>query len=212
MLKYPGNMHLGNREDHIAKVIRNKGGYELDLLRATQAYLWDLDTDEPGLIFDVGAHIGNFSCFVQSLDFGHKVVALEPNPYTFDVLSENADTFDFMAINAAVTDEFPACNVIPGPDGNSGMSRVEEGTQIPCFALDDLADDEEDVLIIKIDVEGSELAVLRTATQILHQWAPMVICEAQTAEAKAAIDEFLEPFGYRCTGHRYCATPTYIWI
>ena len=192
--------------DHIGKQLK-LGGYETDLLSAVKPYL---DLSAVPVVVDVGAHYGNFAVFCCMASPDSDVHAFEPNPDTFGYLEENAWRYGFDAYNFAVSDEFPSCSVVPGPNGNSGMSKVVEGGKIPCVYLDDMFEDEP-VDILKIDVEGHEVAVLRTAALMLKNHRPVVICEAQDQEAFDAIDNHLADYGYTCTGKRYCATPTYIW-
>lgn len=212
-MDYTKNMAYDPR-DHIGKQLQ-AGGYERDLLRAVRDLAFD-DLGVNSVVLDVGAHVGNFATFVthnlpDAAAPHTRVLAFEPNPDSFKYLEHNAQRYGFEAFNFAVTDAYPSCSIEPGPEGNSGMAKITEGGDIACVFLDDMVDAGEDVVILKVDVEGHELAVLRTARLILSTSKPLVICEAHNKEKFDELDSYLADFGYKWTGKRYCATPTYIW-
>jgi len=86
-------------------------------------------------------------------------------------------------------------NVLGDADGG-GVQSID----VPVKRLDDLHLD--DVGLVKIDVEGHELAVLRGAADTLTRNRPAVLVEAVEAEerhhpnAVAAITELLTGLGY----------------
>jgi Methyltransferase FkbM domain len=68
---------------------------------------------------------------------------------------------------------------------------------VPVKRLDDLHLD--DIGLVKIDVEGHELAVLRGAADTLRRNRPTIVVEAEERHhphAVAAITELLSGFGY----------------
>jgi FkbM family methyltransferase len=70
--------------------------------------------------------------------------------------------------------------------------------EVPRRRLDDMGIS--DVGLIKIDVEGHELAVLRGAERLLRASKPTLLIEAEERHRRAAvrtITEFLEELGYR---------------
>jgi hypothetical protein len=82
-----------------------------------------------------------------------------------------------------------------------------EGAAMPAIVLDDLQDRSEPrrrVAVIKIDVEGMELAVLRSAERTIGRDRPVLYVEisiAQMARYRITLPEvaaFLTPYDYRC--------------
>jgi FkbM family methyltransferase len=193
--------------DHITACIERAGTfYELDLLEAIRAY------ERPGTYVDVGAHIGNHSVFFAGECSSQRVVSFEPNPIALHCLNANAARYPVEVVPRAIHDTWGWCRVIdPSHTRNHGMARIEQGDPIICIRCVRLDDcDLDEVAVIKIDVEGCELSVLRSATNILERDRPIISAEAQTPAATAAVDACLEPFGYRRKGV-YGFTPTHIW-
>lgn len=75
-----------------------------------------------------------------------------------------------------------------------GYQRVE----VPVRTLDEMLEEAnapEDIELVSIDIEGGELAALRGMD--LDRWRPRVlILEADDAEARAQLDDYLLPRGY----------------
>lgn len=210
MAIYPNCMTY-DIDDHIGKQLNN-GGYELDLLHDVNFIIEGIKEDS--LVLDIGAHVGNLSCFISSQENPLiKVYAFEPNPDTFQYLHENSLKFGFKALNLGISDEMNYCNVLSGPKGNSGMSKITSGNLIKCIKLDEFPLPNINIALIKIDVEGSEMSVLRTMSKILNSsQRPVLICEAQDEIKFKEINGYLSSFNYKCTGYSYCATPTFMWI
>jgi hypothetical protein len=68
-----------------------------------------------------------------------------------------------------------------------------------------------DVRLVKLDVEGMELDVLKGATALLANLAPDLVVEAATEGEHDALVRFLARFRYVEVG-RYCRTPVYHFI
>jgi hypothetical protein len=76
--------------------------------------------------------------------------------------------------------------------------------------LDEVLEDADDVAVIKIDVEGNALGVVRSAQRTIERFKPVLILEALSDEEQAELVGFLVPLGYRAYGP-YNWTPTWIW-
>ena len=189
-------------DDHIGRWHKAHRFYEPHLLAAIR----DLRLD--GHYIDIGAHVGNHAVYFRMCTQADRVTAFEPNPSTYQLLVQNARAYEFTAYNGAIHNEWTAVEVKDTTPGNTGMAHVVCGDQIVAKPLD--AFDFIDVSLIKIDVEGLECAVLRSAVETIKANRPVLVTEAATPEAKAAIAEIVTPLGYSEAGC-YCDTPTYIW-
>jgi len=193
--------------DHITTCIAGAGAfYELDLLTQIQSY------NRTGTYVDVGAHVGNHSVFFATQCPSTSVIAFEPNPLALNCLLENARRYGVTVNACAVHDVWAHCRVID-PYDNHGQAYIEYSASVddvPCQRLDDC--DLQNVAVIKIDVEGNELAVLRSAVGILQRDRPIISAEARTVSATDTLDEYLKTHDYRRQAGVYGRTPTYIWI
>jgi FkbM family methyltransferase len=195
--------------DHVGRMIRNnRQFYELDvLMKCRELYL-------PGsAIIDVGANIGNHAVFFGAF-LNAPVYAFEPYQLNHDLLEMN------IAANGLEGQVIPACCAIgdadgagvmhPGPSANLGTTRVSFGVgDVPVRRLDSLSISGP-IGLLKVDVEGAEVAVLRGAAALIRAWQPDIVVEAGDPKAFVAVAEALLEFGYVPRG-RYAATPTYLF-
>ena len=166
------------------------------------------------LIYDVGAHIGTFAIpLALAAGENGQVTAIEADAENFALLRQNLVS---LGLQSRVT---PRLGIAGGRDVSYRRMRVAshtsatyfvpdpEGVTMPAIALDDLADRSippRRVAMIKIDVEGMELAVLRSAGRTIARDRPVLYVEisiAQMARYGVSLPEvaaFLAPYDYRC--------------
>lgn len=158
---------------------------------------------------DIGADVGEFT--IAMLASSLSVVAFEPRPGQARDL-----TTMFDAVGAAVRVEAVALSDTGGMtsmrvvgsepgrstiDSNNALSDVNgsevQSIDVPVTRLDDLH--LHNVGMIKIDVEGHELAVLQGAADTLLRNRPAVLLEAEERHrpnAVAEVTRFLNGLGY----------------
>jgi FkbM family methyltransferase len=146
---------------------------------------------EPGAVyFDVGAHIGFHAVFAaHQVGQGGRVFAFEASPRVYQRLTRNLSQFPWaQAVNAAVWERTGSltfeCSSTANESGWGTVSAVRdfgkgEHVEIPSIALDDWCRDNrlERWDAMKLDAEGSELAVLRGAQLSLEKIRPCLIME-----------------------------------
>jgi len=159
---------------------------------------------------DIGADVGEFT--VAMLASSPSVIAFEPRPAQARELASM-----FRAIGAAVRVEAVALSDKPGTatmrivESEPGRSTIDtdnvlrdvsgsrvRSIDVPVKCLDEFRFD--DVGLIKIDVEGHELAVLRGAADTLTRNRPKILVEAEERHhpnAVAEITEFFTALDYR---------------
>lgn len=128
------------------------------------------------IVLDVGANNGRYGEKVMSLQPNARVFAFEPHPDTFERLQEAAEKHGFLAVNVGCGDMRTEMTLYDYPDaaGTEHASLHEQvftgihesqpaGHRIQIIVLDDFAAENnlEYVDLLKIDVEGNELAVLK---------------------------------------------------
>ncbi|OBA84174.1 methyltransferase [Mycobacterium sp. 1164966.3] len=160
---------------------------------------------------DIGASIGEFT--IAMLAASRAVIAFEPRPTQARDLMAMFDAVGAsVRVEAVALSDQPgvtAMRVVPDDPGRSTiddsnpLSDLGEGgdlvqaIDVPVRRLDDLELD--NVGLVKIDVEGHELAVLRGAADTLTRNRPAVLVEAEERHhphAVASITEFLSGLGY----------------
>ncbi|OBJ13386.1 FkbM family methyltransferase [Mycobacterium sp. 1245801.1] len=165
--------------------------------------------DPRRISLDIGADLGEFT--IAMLASSRSVIAFEPRPAQARDL---ASMFD--AVGAAVQVEAVALSDEPGVmtmrvvasepgrstiEAGNALGDVSDGTirsiKVPVRRLDDLG--LTDIGLIKIDVEGHELAVLHGATKTLTQQRPVIVVEAEERHhpnSVAEITGLLQGLGY----------------
>jgi len=156
-------------------------------------------------VVDVGANLGVFSALAT--DCGADVTAVEPHPPTAERARENLDD-GARVIEAALGAEFGSVSLAVDQDA-VGTQRPEV-SDTGQWTVDQLPGDllrSPDVL--KVDVEGAEVAVLDGFEQTLAAGEPhTIIVEAHSGEASDAAHKRLSGAGYavetiRSSGEAY---------
>jgi FkbM family methyltransferase len=165
----------------------------------------------PGtIVVDVGANVGFFTrYFADWTGSNGRVLAIEPEQRNFDRLqsmirSRRLNTV-VEAVHAAAAERAGQVALTIDPFHPAGHSLSAEGVPTRAVAIDDLVRHHEDrtVSLIKIDVQGAELRVLKGAASTLRTFRPALVVEldekalrSQGASVEAVV-EFLASFGYR---------------
>lgn len=149
------------------------------------------------LAIDIGAHEGD-TTVPMALAAGKngKVIALEPNPYVFKVLEQNAklnlDKTQILALNVAATAhdgefDFGSGDAAYGNGGVVGFStntksntryRLKvKGINLLDYLTKNFDGELDKLSLIKSDVEGYDKEILKSILPLLSKYKPTVICE-----------------------------------
>jgi len=172
------------------------------------------------VFFDVGAHIGYDTLKASTVvgDAG-RVVAFEPNPNTLVQLRANIEASrsrNVVVQPIACTDSEQMLTLFDStPGGNSGsssLSQANAGNRTRSYTvrgrpIDDVVAELglNRVDVLKADVEGAELLVLRGATQTLTRFHPKLILEvtprnlANMGTSVEELESFIKAHGYNAT-------------
>lgn len=187
---------------HIADLTFLREWYEAE----TKRYIAALP--EGGFFVDVGAHMGVFSIlFAERYD---SVLAVEPDPYNYSRLAGhvkmNGLNDKVSTVPCALSeDERATIRLYRASDGSGGHSLTPETgrqeVEVPNATFDGLLDrlglGEREIALLKLDVEGAELRVLRGARRALTRNVQRVILETLDPEAETGARNFLGPFGFQ---------------
>ena len=168
-------------QDYVSNDILIDGYYEIKELRILNK--WLKKKIKFGVALDVGAYIGNHSLFFSK--YFKKVISFEPNPDSFELLKlnvkekKNIKIFNYGLSNKKSTKNFYSYY------SNYGGSSVIKNEKIPykkfkaLFNKFDQLNITERIDLIKIDVEGDELNVLKGLEKTLGKFSPIVLFESQ---------------------------------
>jgi FkbM family methyltransferase len=158
------------------------------------------DRYKPGkshVVFDAGAHIGIYTV-KASKEVGRKgiVVAIEPHPVNFECLKKNLELNDctnVIPVNVALASSCGETNLFlnASSGGHSTALRMSDNyISVRTTTLDQLVRDLglTNVHLIKINVEGATLDLLKGAEETLGLHKPKIMAAvghypAETAEA-----------------------------
>lgn len=146
-------------------------------------------------VWDIGANVGLFSFAAAAL--GARVIAVEPDVWLASLIHRSGllNKLDVGVLAAAVSDQ-PGIYRLHTPDeGRASNSLQQSGTgrNVVTVTLDSLLDSFPAPQVLKIDVEGMELPVLRGASKVL-QSRPQIFCEV--TDHHEAIAELLRNANY----------------
>lgn len=213
-----------SKEDHIYKYILENGNfYEIDLLN----YIYTLKSSicsnkNNNIVFDIGANIGNHAIFLSTFIADH-LIAIEPNVTVLPTLRRNLskNVSNYTLYECAVGEE-PGRGRMIVPNNTSdnvGAAQVDmqsEESDVEITTLDALFSAWKEtnntpinVTLLKIDVEGMELKVLKGGVHIINEFRPHIVIEAPNKQDLKNINAFLRPLGYQKLPGRWALTPVY---
>ena len=166
------------------------------------------------VLLDIGAHFGIFS--LAAAHFGGRAIAVDPSPIATRMIHRqavlNGCADRIRILQAAVSETDGVTGLLDSGVFSDGYFKVakdrakRELTPTPSFTVDSLASQFGDPSHIKIDVEGHEAAVLRSAGATLKRCSPTLFLElhnemiaADGGDPNAALD-LLEQFGFTTYG------------
>ncbi|HEV8678592.1 MAG TPA: FkbM family methyltransferase [Stellaceae bacterium] len=161
---------------------------EVDLLASYMDQL-----KEPGIFIDVGANIGSIALPLAARHQRWQVIAIEANRALSHVLAANA-------LNNQLYNVEVACAVIGAESGLTSFpsvplfSKINFGAlgahlgdkvrseRVLMWRLDDIAP--ANTRIVKVDVEGAEVSVLKGARNLIEKIRPIWLLEASRNDAE----------------------------
>jgi FkbM family methyltransferase len=201
-------------------IIRKRHFYELDLLEYMYSIRKFLQTEKT-ISIDVGANIGNHSIFMSSFLSDH-LVAFEPNPDVLNVLKKNLsqNITNYTLLECALGKAKGTGSIVlpENAKNNVGMAKIDvkdESDKIEISTLDNIINNLQEtkkingnVSIIKIDVKGMEIDVLKGSKNTILKDKPEIFVEAATNEYFNELNDYLSDIGYKSIC-KWAKTPVY---
>ena len=162
----------------------------------------------PKLIIDAGAYIGDTSAYFLSRFSVAKAIALEPNPESFVQADLNLRPYGDRAtlVCAALWDSNGTINF----GGEQTAARVGGGgAEVKTITIPELLSksEETEIDILKMDIEGAELVVLRSAAGIWLKRVRLLLLETHGYNVEREVIPLVEREGFYCRRYRnvwYC--------
>ena len=205
------SVYLPNLEtDYIQKKIAtNQVPYEIEMLDDIRSRISLGD-----LVLDIGANVGNHTLYMAAVT-GCRVVAFEPNALLASAL---AHSLHLNGLTERVTVQSIGLGRESAQGGfkqqiadNLGAQSLEIGEGgITIRALDEL-DFAGPVKLLKIDVEGMELAVLAGGAKLIARDRPLLYVECISVEEYKAIAQWMAGQNYTYW-ETFNATPTHLFM
>lgn len=166
---------------------------------------------KPGMnVIDVGANFGYYTLlFGDAVGATGRVVAVEPNPETAELLREtvllNGHVGRTRIIHQALSDSTGTAWLF-SPDGEPKNAALVHHPNSPggmtfeisTVALDDVVLDGPRVDLVKIDAEGAEISIVQGMRRLIERDRPMIVLEFNPAryhEPGRFLDGLLASYG-----------------
>ena len=162
-LRNNSNQYLSGENAFIKKLIKNK-------------------SFENGVIFDVGANIGDYSIYMRENGVLAPIFAFEPHPQTYQELISNTSKLNLTHLNLGLGDSTFETAIFDykSNNGSQHASIYKEvildihksdaiETKISVTTLDSIVEQYniENISLLKIDTEGNELSVIKGANKTI---------------------------------------------
>lgn len=163
------------------------------------------------IVFDIGAYIGVYTFVAREILETGMIHAFEPNPESAKRIEEAIERNDVSRIqlnNLALGDYIGkvqfSVNLTPVQSSIHHHPSQGGPVEIPITTLDQYCSEREigRIDLLKIDVEGAELMVLRGAEKMIEMVSPLIIAELHKRESRrfgytvAETIQFLSDAGY----------------
>jgi len=143
------------------------------------------DRNKNFTIFDIGAHVGGYSKIITEINPNTKIYAFEPHPKAFEVLKNNLKNNKITFVNMAISDfdgkaslydynistASSHANLHQGAIEKIYQSQSVVSAEVNVTTLDEYIYSHkiDNIDLLKIDTEGSEIDVLRGASKSMEK-------------------------------------------
>ncbi len=121
--------------------------------------------DFSGTVVDAGANVGFFSMYAKQHG-AKRIYSIDPDPSAFYYLRKNLGNFnEIILLNKAVTFDDNGCTINIRSGGTVGTGEIPHSSDefswnSPSISVNSLLKIEQDINLLKLDIEGSEFKVI----------------------------------------------------
>lgn len=206
VIKSRDGILLYNKNDiYIGKSIEKYGEFS-----HLEAKLFEQICKNGDIVFEVGANIGAHTINLAKLVGNGFVFAFEPQRMVFQSLCANLalnSIPNVFAFQEAVSDKNGTI-VIPEYDfsknnnfGGINIENAKKGTPVHMQKLDNFVDKIDRLKLLKIDVEGMEIGVLKGAKELVKKFKPIIYVENDRQQHSKDLIELLWSMDYKMYWH-----------
>lgn len=212
---------INYRGSPVRRVTRDGITYDLDLSDYVEwTIYWGVERTEKAALFDlanhgdvaldIGTNVGEVLMnLARRVGTTGQVIGFEPNPTTLAKCRHNLSLnhFSNVEVHKVALGDSPGEAMLGHPQGmNAGADRIgSSGVPVQVTTLDAFGDRLDRVDLIKIDVEGFDLKVLRGGEKLIERFHPVLFiefCDANLREqgdSTADLIRWLKEHGYEIT-------------
>lgn len=185
--------------DYIQReIVCSEDFYEREILAFLDSYLQD-----SAVIVDAGANIGNHSLYWATQRSAKKIFAFEPVQQTYSKLKKNIELNELSNVieplNIALGEHNNHAEILQyHPENIGGTSLKEnENGEIIVNKLDFVLDNKITKLdLLKVDVEGFEVQVLKGSRNTISKFKPIILVEC-FGEKRKTVKLLMKSYGYK---------------
>lgn len=174
------------------------------------------EVESDDIVFDVGANVGTYTCFLAKRLSRDQVIAVEPHPINISALRSNLELnkTDARIVDQALSDSNGSAELaVRSEEAGEGQHSLATADQEDTIEVDQITGDNlltevglPTPTLMKIDVEGAELKVLQGLDSTLSRPERKVCyveihphCLPRYGGSKEDIDSFMDSRGFSST-------------
>lgn len=182
----------------------------------TSLLVWAFLAKNAEVIIDIGANTGCYALVAQNNNANASIIAIEPIDINFEILLKNIsqNKFPIIAEKIALSNEDGIATMYMIKDKLNYMTSVNDNryenhpeikgvnevvpiqVQIKTFDFIAIKHQLTNINLVKIDIEGHELAVLKSMEKYLIKYHPSILIEVIGDENAVGLDKLFRELGY----------------
>ncbi len=210
------NIFLYLRKDSFMEAVIHKSGLYGDWEKESLK-IWAYLSKKSDVIFDIGANTGIYSIIAKSNNKKSTVIAIEPIDLNYDVLNKNIskNNLKIFTEKVALSDKEGVANMYMLKDKLNYMTSVNDDryamhpeikgnnevveVKVPIKPFSDVYEKYslQKLDLIKIDVEGHEIPVIRNMIFFIEKFKPSILIEIIGDDNALIINELFSNLGYK---------------
>lgn len=212
----PHNIYVRIKSENYSFIYRSSDYDDLNMMCRENLAFWESKSRKifsqlsktSNVVFDIGSYSGIYTLLAAKSNNNVKTYSFEPNPELFIILSKNIkiNRLKNSKIETLALDENEgvATLYINHERFSSAASLKKNSNQGASFqvkktTLDSFVNREKitNIDLMKIDVEGYEINVLKGSLKSLTNFRPIILMESLSKDSLLEQKNFLTKFGYQ---------------